>query len=37
MRTDLSSRERLLCAMRRQEPDHVPLWNLWRNRDIPFR
>ena len=37
MKTDLSSRERLLCAMRRQEPDHVPLWNLWRNRDIPFR
>jgi len=23
--------------MQRQEPDHVPLWNLWRNRDIPFR
>jgi hypothetical protein len=37
MRTDLSSRERLLCAMRRQGPDHVPLWNLWRNQDIPFR
>ena len=34
--TGLSSRERLLCAMRRQEADHVPLWNLWRNRDIPF-
>ena len=36
MRTELSSRERLLCAMNRQEPDHVPFWNLWRNRDIPF-
>lgn len=33
----MNSRERLLTAMRRQEPDHVPLWNLWRNRDIPFR
>jgi len=32
-----TSRERLLTCMRRQEPDHVPLWNLWRNRDIPFR
>lgn len=37
LRTELSSRERLLCAMRRQQPDHVPLWNLWRNRDLPFR
>ncbi len=37
MRNELPSRERLLLAMRRQEPDHVPLWNLWRNRDIPFR
>ncbi len=37
LRTGLSSRERLLCAMRRQEADHVPLWNLWRNQDIPFR
>ncbi len=37
MRTGQSSHDRLLCAMRRQEPDHVPLWNLWRNRDIPFR
>jgi uroporphyrinogen-III decarboxylase len=36
VKTRLSSRERLLCAMRRQEADHVPLWNLWRNRDIPF-
>jgi uroporphyrinogen-III decarboxylase len=34
---EMTSRERLLCAMHRQEPDHVPLWNLWRNRDIPFR
>jgi uroporphyrinogen-III decarboxylase len=37
VKTRLSSRERLLSAMRRQEADHVPLWNLWRNRDIPFR
>jgi uroporphyrinogen-III decarboxylase len=37
VKTRLSSRERLLYAMRRQEADHVPLWNLWRNRDIPFR
>jgi uroporphyrinogen-III decarboxylase len=36
MRSDLSSRERLLRTMRRQEPDHVPLWNLWRNLDRPF-
>jgi hypothetical protein len=36
MRTDLSSRERMLCAMRGQQPDHVPLWNLWRNLDVPF-
>jgi len=35
-RTDLSSRERMLCAMRGQQPDHVPLWNLWRNLDVPF-
>jgi len=33
----LTSRERLLACLRRQEPDHVPLWNLWRNRDVPFR
>ncbi|MDI7274336.1 MAG: uroporphyrinogen decarboxylase family protein [Anaerolineae bacterium] len=37
MRRELSSRERLLCAMQRQEPDHVPLWSLWRNREVPFR
>jgi len=37
MRSTLSSRDRLLCAIRREEPDHVPLWNLWRNRDIPFQ
>jgi uroporphyrinogen-III decarboxylase len=37
MKTNLTSRERLLCAMRRQEPDHVPLWNLWRAVDVPFR
>jgi len=33
----LTSRERLLLAMNRKEPDHVPLWNLWRNTDLPFR
>ncbi len=37
MRCELSSRERLLAAVRRQEPDHVPFWALWRNRDMPFR
>jgi uroporphyrinogen-III decarboxylase len=37
MRTSLTSRERLLCAMRREEPDRVPLWNLWRNLDVPFK
>ena len=36
MKTGMTSRERLLCAMRRQDPDHVPLWNLWRNQEIPF-
>ncbi len=36
VRIGLSSRERLLYTMRRQAADHVPLWNLWRNRDIPF-
>lgn len=37
MKITLNSRDRLLTAMHRQEPDHVPLWNLWRNQDIPFR
>jgi len=32
----MRSRERLLCAMRREAPDHVPIWNLWRARDAPF-
>lgn len=36
MRTTMTSRERLLCAMSCQEPDHVPLWNLWRSREQPF-
>lgn len=36
MPTMLSSRERLLCAMRHEEPDHVPLWNLWRMKEPPF-
>jgi len=33
----LSSRERMLCAMRRGQADHVPLWNLWRSRNLPFQ
>lgn len=36
MRVELNSRERLLCAMRGGEPDHVPLWNLWRSQHQPF-
>lgn len=32
----MTSRERLLCAMTCQEPDHVPLWNLWRSQEQPF-
>ena len=36
MRSTMSSRERLLCALRHEEPDHVPLWNLWRMSDPPF-
>lgn len=32
----MNSRERLLCAMRRGTPDRVPVWNLWRARDVPF-
>ena len=27
----------MLAALRRQEPDHVPFWSLWRNKDVPFR
>ena len=37
MATQLSSRERLLCAINHQEPDHVPLWNLWSHQEnLPF-
>ncbi len=36
MRTTMTSRERLLCAMACEEPDHVPLWNLWRSEGQPF-
>lgn len=36
MKTTLSSRERLLTALMFQEPDHVPLWNLWNHRRDPF-
>jgi len=32
----MTSRERLLCAMSCQKPDHVPLWNLWRSKEQPF-
>ena len=31
-----SSRERILCVLSHDEPDHVPLWNLWRKEDLPF-
>jgi len=31
-----SSRERILCTLKHSEPDHVPLWNLWRKQDLPF-
>jgi len=37
MRTELSSRERLLGAIDGRDVDHVPFWNLWRNGDVPFR
>jgi uroporphyrinogen-III decarboxylase len=37
MKTYLSSRERMLRAMRGETPDHVPLWNLWRSTDVPFQ
>ncbi len=33
---ECSSRERILTAMRHQEPDRVPLWNLWRRQDTAF-
>lgn len=36
MRTTMTSRERLLAAMARQEPDHVPLWCLWSYDRPPF-
>ncbi len=29
MRKQWSSRDRLLCAIANEEPDHVPLWNNW--------
>jgi len=31
-----SSRERILCTLSHNEPDRVPLWNLWRKEDLPF-
>lgn len=36
MRTEMTSRERLLGAIDGRDVDHVPFWNLWRNRDVPF-
>lgn len=36
MKTFLSSRERLLCSFRHEQPDHVPLWLLWRNNGMSF-
>ena len=35
-KSQLSSRERILCTLSHKEPDHVPLWNLWRKKDLPF-
>ena len=35
-KTELTSRERILCTLSHNEPDHVPLWNLWRKKDLPF-
>jgi uroporphyrinogen-III decarboxylase len=32
----MTSRERLLAAIRLQEPDHVPLWCLWSHDRTPF-
>jgi len=34
--SELSSRERILCTLLHKEPDHVPLWNLWLKKDLPF-
>ena len=36
MRTIMTTRERLLCAMDGHEPEHAPLWYLWRSREQPF-
>ena len=36
MKTNMSSKERLLAAMALQEPDHVPLWCLWSHERDPF-
>ena len=37
MKVTMSSRERLLTAIRSEEPDHVPLWNLWSHLGKPDR
>ena len=36
MKTNMSSRERLLAAIRLEETDHVPLWCLWSYDQEPF-
>jgi hypothetical protein len=37
MRSEMTSRERLLAAIDGGDVDHVPFWNIWRIRDLPFR
>lgn len=36
IKSTYSSRERIFCTLSHNEPDHVPLWNLWRKEDLPF-
>jgi hypothetical protein len=36
MKTTMTSRERLMAAIRLEEPDHVPLWCLWSYDRDPF-
>ena len=31
-----TSAERIICTLSHNEPDRVPLWNLWRKQDLPF-
>lgn len=37
MKTSLSSRERILCTIAHEEPDHIPLWSLWTADYLPSR